>query len=109
MAQHRRTFSWWTRGVLVLGVACGGPQPLGGEGAACVRAADCAPGLVCIEGACSADLSAIGADSTGPGGPGGGAGAPTGSSGGPSGGAPPVSTGGAPSGGNAPGGAAGSR
>lgn len=106
MARYRLTFRWAVAGVSMLGGACGGPQPLGDAGDPCVRAADCAPGLVCIEGECSDDLSEIGADSDGPGpGPGGSDGA----AGAGSGGAPNdvPSSGGAPSGGTSLGGAAG--
>lgn len=96
-------------GVALLGGACGEPQPLGSLGDACVRAADCLPGFVCIEAVCSDDLSKIGADSTGPDAGPGAAGAPSGSgassNSGSGGGA---SSGGAASGGTSLGGSAGS-
>lgn len=94
-----------------LGFACGGPQPLGKSGDPCVRAADCAPGLVCVQGLCSDDLSDLGGDSGGPEpvAQGGTAGAPGGGPGGaPSSGGVSAS-GGAPStGGTSQGGSAGS-
>lgn len=106
----RRVF---VSGAVLVGGACGGPQPLGGVGDACVRAADCAPGLVCIEAQCSDDLTGLGADSAGPdpgqgaaGDANGAAGAPSPSGGSTaSGGA--SSTGGAASGGTSLGGSAG--
>ena len=43
--------------VIVAGVACGGPQELGARGDSCFRTADCREGLVCIENACTNDIS----------------------------------------------------
>ncbi|HEY0466654.1 MAG TPA: hypothetical protein VGC79_20745, partial [Polyangiaceae bacterium] len=50
----------------VWAVACGGQQPLGGEGAVCFRAEECQAGLTCVPQAldstkhvCSADLSLL--------------------------------------------------
>jgi hypothetical protein len=46
-------------GAVVAGVLGGCSVEQGGAGADCVRSAECAMGLVCIEGLCSSDLSAI--------------------------------------------------
>jgi hypothetical protein len=108
MLRVRRVLGWALFGAGV-GFACGGPQPLGKSGEPCVRAADCAPGLVCVEGLCSSDLSDLGGDSSGPA-LGGGGGAMNG--GVPQGGAPAsggAGTGGAATGGTGPGGSAGSQ
>ena len=44
----------------VLGtVRCGGPAEQGGQGAACFRAEECAPGLVCIDKTCTSDLTSV--------------------------------------------------
>jgi hypothetical protein len=50
---------WVSLSVMVAGVLGGCSVEEGGAGADCVRSAECALGLVCIEGACSNDLSAI--------------------------------------------------
>lgn len=38
---------------------CAGPAEPDGENYACFRALDCADGLVCVEGRCTADLTPI--------------------------------------------------
>jgi hypothetical protein len=38
---------------------CGGPAKPGGQGAECFRAEECAAGLVCIEKACTSDLTSV--------------------------------------------------
>lgn len=38
---------------------CPNAQVNGQEGAACVRLAQCAPGLACVDGMCSTDLTAL--------------------------------------------------
>lgn len=88
--------------------ACGEPQRLGRKGDACVRAADCIAGLVCIEAICSDDLSKIGADSTGPDGGQGDAGAANGAGNASNGSGGGSSSGGTASGGSGQGGSAGS-
>ncbi len=52
---------WATVGILLLaGLAhCAGPAEPDGENHACFRALDCADGLVCVEGRCTADLTPI--------------------------------------------------
>ena len=45
-----------------LACACGGAEGGLGPGEACVRSFECAPGLACVLGACSADPSMIGGD-----------------------------------------------
>lgn len=50
---------WVSVGVAVAGLLGGCSVDQGGAGADCVRSAECAMGLVCIEGLCSNDLSAI--------------------------------------------------
>jgi hypothetical protein len=52
----RRGFAF---SAVVAGVLGGCSVEEGGAGADCVRSAECALGLVCIEGLCSNDLSAI--------------------------------------------------
>ena len=39
--------------------ACGGPADARGQGGACFRANECAPGLVCIERVCTSDVSSV--------------------------------------------------
>lgn len=108
-------FGWALLFGVAAGSGCGGPQPLGKSGDPCVRAADCAPGLVCIASECSSDLSEIGGDSMGPPGeeaPGGagpgGASASGGSGAGTATGGTPSTGGGDSTGGLNAGGAAGS-
>ena len=50
---------WVTVSVVAAGMLGGCSVEEGGAGADCVRSAECALGLVCIEGLCSNDLSAI--------------------------------------------------
>jgi len=38
---------------------CGGPAKEGGPGAECFRAEECAAGLVCIDKACTSDLTSV--------------------------------------------------
>jgi hypothetical protein len=45
--------------VTLLLTACDGNSANGAEGSACVRLAQCAPGLACVNGACSSDLSGL--------------------------------------------------
>lgn len=40
--------------------ACSSASEGGAEGAPCVRLAQCAPGLACVERMCTADLSSLG-------------------------------------------------
>lgn len=51
----------WAASCLVLGalVHCAGAAEPDGENHACFRALDCADGLVCVEGRCTADLTPI--------------------------------------------------
>jgi hypothetical protein len=45
---------------MVLGTLhCGGPAKAGAEGAECFRAEECAPGLVCIDKACTGNLTSV--------------------------------------------------
>lgn len=44
---------------LCLVSGCAGSAPPGTESHACFRALDCADGLVCVEGRCTADLTPI--------------------------------------------------
>lgn len=46
--------------VLLILSACSSAPEGGVEGAACVRLAQCAPGLACVERRCTADLSSLG-------------------------------------------------
>lgn len=46
-------------GLLGALVGCARSPSNGQEGAACVRLAQCAPGLACVDGACSTDLTAL--------------------------------------------------
>jgi hypothetical protein len=46
-------------GTLLGAVRCGGPAKEGGQGAECFRADECAPGLVCIDQACTGDLTSV--------------------------------------------------
>ena len=59
----------------VLGLAalarCAGPAEPDPENHACFRALDCADGLVCVEGRCTADLTPIVPEGAGQGPPGG--------------------------------------
>jgi hypothetical protein len=49
---------WWC--CLVVGaLGCSGPASPAAAGESCFRAEDCAVGLVCIERACSSDLTPI--------------------------------------------------
>lgn len=45
--------------VAALGGGLGCSLPQGGSGDKCVRSAECADGLACVEGVCSANLQAI--------------------------------------------------
>jgi hypothetical protein len=46
-------------GVALAALRCGGPAKPGGEGAECFRAEECAAGLVCIEKACTSNLTSV--------------------------------------------------
>jgi hypothetical protein len=49
----------WSAAVgLLLAAGCG-EAALGGQGDVCVRASQCEPGLACVAGTCSADLSGL--------------------------------------------------
>jgi hypothetical protein len=55
-----RTLSAWLLWALPAGLgACGGPADARGQGGACFRANECAPGLVCIERVCTSDVSSV--------------------------------------------------
>jgi len=56
-----RWAEWAAVGFAWLGcvAACAGSAPPNGENHACFRALDCADGLVCVEGRCTADITPI--------------------------------------------------
>jgi hypothetical protein len=56
-----RWAGWAVVGFAGLGViaACAGSAPPNGENHACFRALDCADGLVCVEGRCTADITPL--------------------------------------------------
>jgi hypothetical protein len=56
-----RWAEWAAGGLLVLGALahCAGPSEPDGENYACFRALDCADGLVCVEGRCTANVAPI--------------------------------------------------
>ena len=56
-----RWAGWGAVGVAWIGcvAACAGAAPPNGENHACFRALDCADGLVCVEGRCTADITPI--------------------------------------------------
>src|SRR5688500_9638425 len=68
-----RWAEWAGASCLVLGALarCAGPAEPDGENHACFRALDCADGLVCVEGRCTADLTPIVPEGAGQGPPGG--------------------------------------
>jgi hypothetical protein len=49
---------WFTLALTVS--ACSSAPEGGEEGAACVRLAQCAPGLACVERMCTSDLTSLG-------------------------------------------------
>lgn len=52
--------NWCAAFVLITAVTgCAGSALNGEEGAACVRLAQCASGLACVNGMCSSDLTAL--------------------------------------------------
>lgn len=59
--QSGRWAGWAALGVSGLGylAGCAGSAAPGAENHACFRALDCAEGLVCVEGRCTADLGPI--------------------------------------------------
>jgi hypothetical protein len=48
-----------TWAAMIGAVRCGGPAAAGGEGAECFRAEECAAGLVCIDKACTSNLTSV--------------------------------------------------
>lgn len=84
-----RWAEWATASLLLLGglARCAGSAEPDGENHACFRALDCADGLVCVEGRCTADLTPIVPEGAGQGAPGamagaaGGGGLPAGAAG----------------------------
>ncbi len=48
-----------TWAALLGALRCGGPAKDGGQGAECFRAEECAAGLVCIDKACTSDLTSV--------------------------------------------------
>jgi hypothetical protein len=76
-----RWAEWAAASFLLLGglARCAGSAEPDGENHACFRALDCADGLVCVEGRCTADLAPIVPEGAGQGAP---AGAMAGAAGG---------------------------
>lgn len=68
-----RWAEWVATGFFLIAAAarCAGPAEPDGENHACFRALDCADGLVCVEGRCTADLTPIVPEGAGQGPPGG--------------------------------------
>lgn len=56
--RHRRTCAFWAT-LACLGLGCSGSSEPAGPNYACFRALDCEDGLVCVQGRCTSDISAI--------------------------------------------------